>query len=159
MSTRRRASRRASIRRAAPKDRQRWLALWRTFVRDGPEPCGPGAADQAWTGILDPSKAIDCLILADDRDQAVGFLVYVTHDYTWSTRPICYLLDIYIAPRWRGGGHGRALMAELIRIGRERGWLKIYWMTQESNYQARAVYDEIATRSPLVRYDLPLAEP
>ena len=133
--------------------------MWRTFIRDGPEPCGPGAAEQAWAGILDPTKPMECLILADARDQAVGFLVYVTHGYTWSTRQLCYLLDIYVDAHWRGDGNGRALIAELVRIGRERGWLKIYWLTQKNNYRARALYDQIATRSPLIRYDLLLADP
>jgi ribosomal protein S18 acetylase RimI-like enzyme len=52
---------------------------------------------------------------------------------------------------------GRRLIQALAERGRAAGWLKIYWMTQADNAAAQALYDKLAKRSPLVRYDLLLA--
>ncbi len=98
-----------------------------------------------------------CVVAADSEDRVVGFVLYVTHSYSWSTRPVCYLLDLYVRPESRQQGLGRALIDALAEIGRKEGWLKIYWMTQADNAMAQALYDKVAERSPLVRYDLYLA--
>ena len=146
-----------AIRAAAARDEAHWLAMWRDFVLTGPEPCAPGAAEAAWRCILDPANPMECLMAADERDVAIGFLVYVTHPYGWSRRPLCYLQDLYVRPDARGRGCGRALIDALCDEGRRAGWLKIYWMTQQDNVAAHRLYDAIAVRSPLVRYDLQLA--
>jgi hypothetical protein len=49
-------------------------------------------------------------------------------------------------------------MEALAALGRREGWLKIYWMTQADNVTAQRLYDKLATRSPLVRYDMMLNE-
>ena len=62
-------------------------------------------------------------------------------------------LDLRVEP----GELDLAVFGRLCDEGRRAGWLKIYWMTQEDNVAARKLYDAIAVRSPLVRYDLQLA--
>lgn len=146
----------SNVRPAMPADEHAWLAMWRDFVRDGPEPCGPDAPALVWSRAMDPENPLKCLIV-DANGRAAGFLLYVTHPYSWSTRSVCYLLDVYVQPEARGRGYGRALIAALAAIGREAGWLKIYWMTQPDNSLAQALYDTLAPRSPLVRYDMYLA--
>ena len=145
------------IRAAAANDEAPWLAMWRDFVLTGPEPCAPDAAAAAWRRVMDPASPMNCLMAVDAADAAIGFLLYVTHPYGWSSRDICYLQDLYVHPESRGRGCGRALIEALSQTGRQAGWLKIYWMTQEDNAAARRLYDAIARRSPLVRYDLQLA--
>lgn len=149
----------AGIRGARAADGPAWLAMWNAFVTSGPEPCAPDAPALAWSRILDPQNPLKCLIAEDAAGQQVGFLVYATQPYGWSRRPICYLQDLYVAPDARGRGRGRALIDALARIGRDAGWLRIYWMTQADNAIAQTLYDRVAKRSPLVRYDLQLAEP
>jgi GNAT superfamily N-acetyltransferase len=146
-----------TVRAAAAHDKKLWLAMWRDFVRSGPEPCAPKAAEVAWRRIMDPANPMKCLVATDAGDTAIGFILYVTHPYGWSSRSVCYLQDLYVRPESRRRGCGRALIEALSDVGRRAGWLKIYWMTQEDNVPARRLYDTIAVRSPLVRYDLPLA--
>jgi ribosomal protein S18 acetylase RimI-like enzyme len=147
----------ARIRPAHAEDGQDWIAMWRDFITTGPEPCAPDAADATWRRVMDPADPMKCMIAADGEGRAVGFALYVTHAYSWSTRPLCYLLDLYVRPEARHRGLGRALIESLAEVGREAGWLKIYWMTQADNAAAQSLYDKVAQRSPLVRYDLILA--
>lgn len=146
-----------AVRPAAAGDEADFLAMWQDFVQSGPEPCAPEAAAHVWRSVTDPDNPMRCLI-AIEHGRPVGFAVYLAHPYTWSTRDVCYLLDLYVRPASRGRGHGRALMDALADVGRGEGWLRIYWMTQEDNTAARALYDRVARRAPLVRYDLYLAE-
>lgn len=145
------------VRAPTDADEAAFLAMWDDFVQGGPEPCAPGAAAHVWRSVMDEANPMQCLI-AEAEGRAVGFAVYVAHPYTWSPRSVCYLLDLYVRPEARGQGHARALMDALAEIGRREGWLRVYWMTQEDNLRARAFYDKIARRSPLVRYDMVLAD-
>jgi ribosomal protein S18 acetylase RimI-like enzyme len=151
------ATHHAHIRPARVEDEQDWFTMWRDFTATGPEPCAPAAAAAVWRRVTDPSDPMKCLVAVGGEERAVGFVLYLTHAYSWSARPICYLLDLYVRPEARQQGLGRALIDALADIGRADGWLKIYWMAQPDNAAARALYDKVAARSPLVRYDLYLA--
>ena len=50
----------------------------------------------------------------------------------------------------------REVMKALEAEGRSRGWTVIRWITAENNYRARGVYDQVATRTPWVTYDIKL---
>jgi ribosomal protein S18 acetylase RimI-like enzyme len=145
-----------TLRGANPLDRERWREMFLALVATGPEPCASDAPDYVWTCVGDPRHPMKLLIAADADDRAIGFLLYLTHPYSWTRRSITYLLDLYVDPGARGAGIGTALIGKLAAIGREAGWLKIYWMTQADNERAHALYGKLAQRSPLVRYDLHL---
>jgi len=146
-----------TVRPAAAGDEAAFLEMWSDFVQVATEPCPPEAAEVAFHRVLDPANTLGCLIALSREGKQVGFALYVTHPYSWSTRDVCYLLDLYVRPEARGRGHGRALLDELSRIGREAGWLRINWMTQPDNALAHSLYDKVAERCPLVRYDLYLS--
>lgn len=148
----------SGIRRARPEDEEAWRRMWADFIKEGPEPCSADAPTSVWSGVHDPSSPLHLLLAVDDRDRPLGFLLYVTHPWSWSARAACYLLDLYVAPMARGRGYGRRLIEALADLGRAAGWLKIYWMTQADNVTAQRLYDKLARRSALVRYDLVLNE-
>lgn len=147
---------RYSLRDAMPHDRDRWKEMFLALVATGPEPCASDAPDHVWSCVSDPEHPMRLLIAANEQDRGMGFLLYLTHPYSWTRRPITYMFDLYVDPAMRGLGVGTALIERLAAIGRERGWLKIYWMTQADNESAHALYGKLAVRSPLVRYDLHL---
>ena len=146
----------ARIRDPEARDRERWIDMFASLVATGPEPCAPDAPAFVWECVRHPGQPMKLLIAADPQDRAIGFALYLTHPYSWSRRPVAYLLDLYVEPEARGAGLGRALIERLAEIGREAGWMKIYWMTQADNEKAHALYGKLAERSALVRYDMHL---
>ena len=66
----------------------------------------------------------------------------------------CYLEDLFVDPAARGHGIGEALIQDLIDIGRERGWSRLYWHTRASNEAARRLYDKFVHADDFVRYRL-----
>jgi ribosomal protein S18 acetylase RimI-like enzyme len=51
---------------------------------------------------------------------------------------------------------GRALVQDLIDLGRARGWARLYWHTQANNERARRLYDKFVEADNFVRYRLTL---
>jgi GNAT superfamily N-acetyltransferase len=143
------------LRSPKPGDKERWQEMFLALVATGPEPCASDAPDHVWNCISDPEHPMK-LIIADGEGRGIGFVLYLTHPYSWSRRSITYLLDLYVDPAVRGSGIGTALIERLAEIGREAGWLKIYWMTEADNEAAHALYGKLASRSALVRYDMHL---
>lgn len=116
----------------------------------------PGAVASAWRRSLDAANPLQCRIAVREDGEAVGFMLYITHGFSWTTRPVCYFLDLYVRPSARRHGLARAFIAHLTETGRREGWSRIYWMTREENEKARRLYDQIGRRSPLIRYEMDL---
>jgi GNAT superfamily N-acetyltransferase len=62
------------------------------------------------------------------------------------------LQDLFVAEEARGKGIGRALIEAVYTAARGTGASRVYWLTQESNATARALYDKIADRSGFIQY-------
>jgi GNAT superfamily N-acetyltransferase len=145
-----------TMRPVKPGDEAHWRVMWADFLTGDDEPCPAEATTRLWQDALADDKPLRMLIAADESDAPIGFMVYVTHNYARSPRAVCYLIEFYVDPSRRGAGIGSAMLETLRQIGRDAGWLKIYWMTQADNFAAHRVYDKFGRRSPLVRYDMPV---
>ena len=55
-------------------------------------------------------------------------------------------------PAFRGKGVGRALIEAVYEAADERGAPSVYWLTQDFNETARALYDRIANLTPFIKY-------
>jgi GNAT superfamily N-acetyltransferase len=64
----------------------------------------------------------------------------------------CYLQDLFVAETARGLGLGRALIEAVCDKARAEGASRVYWLTQEGNATARALYDKLAERSGFIQY-------
>lgn len=144
------------IRPAVASDFDAWFLLWRGYCEalggDVPDEVSRGV----WQRILAPDQPIWCLVACDERDKPVGIAVYVLHLHTWSLKTVCYLEDLFVAPEARGTGAARALIEELVALGRKHHWRRVYWHTEEHNYRARTLYDRIVPRTNKLRYDIDL---
>src|SRR5262245_3866361 len=60
--------------------------------------------------------------------------------------------DLFVAEGMRNLGLGRALIAAVEERARAAGASRVYWLTQESNVAARALYDKLAERSGFIQY-------
>jgi GNAT superfamily N-acetyltransferase len=92
------------------------------------------------------------LVAVDDADIPIGLAHVLFHRSTWSNGFYCYLEDLFVDPARRGKGIGRALIEAVYARADAQGCSRTYWMTQETNATARALYDCVATKSPFVQY-------
>jgi len=145
-----------TIRPAAPADALAWRVLWRGYCEFYGAEVSDAVTEATWTRILDAGQPVLGYV-ACAGDAVIGFANAVLHPNTWSTRPVCYLEDLFVAPEARGQGAARALIEALVARGQEAGWLRVYWMTHADNDRARALYDAITPVTNWVRYDVPIS--
>jgi ribosomal-protein-alanine N-acetyltransferase len=62
-----------------------------------------------------------------------------------------HLLNLSVAAAYQRGGHGSALLAEAMRMARERGALHIFLEVRPSNDGAKALYSRFGFRQVAVR--------
>jgi GNAT superfamily N-acetyltransferase len=74
-------------------------------------------------------------------------------------RSNCYLQDLFTLPSARGHGVARALIEAVAVQARAHGAARYYWLTQQHNAAARALYDKVASQRGFIRYDFPLPGP
>jgi GNAT superfamily N-acetyltransferase len=106
--------------------------------------------------LLDPSRSLRALVAEKDGG-LVGLAHYRPFERPLSATVGCYLDDLFVAPQARGSGVADALLAELRRIARREGWSVVRWITADDNHRARSKYDQVATRTMWVTYDMSTA--
>jgi GNAT superfamily N-acetyltransferase len=92
------------------------------------------------------------LVAVDDADAPFGLAHIVLHRSTWSATWYCYLEDLFVDPAYRGQGAGQALVEAVYREADAHRCTRTYWVTEESNATARALYDRMATKMSFVQY-------
>jgi len=140
------------IREADAKD---WRRLWSGYNDYYEKAVPPEVTAQTLRRLLDPNAPLIGRI-AEKDDRIAGFSISVLHESSWSSSSVCYLEDLFVDPDVRGAGVGRALIQDLIDLGRARGWSRLYWHTQTNNERARRLYDSFVAADAFVRYRLTL---
>jgi len=135
--------------------KSRWWPLWQAYLSFYEHPLPDEISDLTFARALEPSSGVElCLAMMDGM--AVGFVICVYHPSSWSRNGYCYLEDLYVDEGARGRGVGRALIEAVADAARTRGCERLYWVTQEGNATARALYDRLATKNDFVTYVKPL---
>lgn len=80
------------------------------------------------------------VLIAYTGEEAVGFALFFHNFSTFLGRPGIYLEDLYVQPRARGKGIGRALLSRLARLARERGCGRLEWAVLDWNEPAIRFY-------------------
>lgn len=84
----------------------------------------------------------ECLIGEVDG-RAEGFAVFFHNFSTWIGKPGLYLEDLFVRPRSRGVGLGKALLVELAKIARDRGCGRMEWAVLDWNTPAIEFYKSL----------------
>ena len=80
------------------------------------------------------------------RDAPVSFALFFHNYSTFVGRPGLYLEDLYVRPQMRGRGFGRAMLAYLARVARERGCGRMEWAVLDWNEPAIKFYKSLGAR-------------
>lgn len=102
-------------------------------------------ADQLHTALFGPDPALFAHV-AEDDGVVVGMAIWFRNFSTWDGVHGIYLEDLYVTPRARGGGHGKALLVALARECVERGYTRLEWSVLNWNAPSIAFYEALGAR-------------
>jgi ribosomal protein S18 acetylase RimI-like enzyme len=145
----------AAIRDAQAGDLENWMPLWDGYLTFYKVDIEPAITMATWARALDPMNPLRCRV-ASVGGNLVGFAHHHTHLTTWDVRPVAYLEDLFVSPTARGLGIGRALIDDLVELGKSADWASIYWITADDNKTAQKLYDSYNKRDPFTRYSITL---
>lgn len=143
------------IRTAEPADHAEWSRLWQAYLTFYEVDLAADITAATWARILDPAHLMQCR-MAFDGPTALGFAIHHPHCSTWVVADDVYLEDLFVSADARGRGVGRALIEDLIALGQQAGWHRLYWHTNRDNAQARKLYDSYCQEDGHIRYRLAL---
>lgn len=139
---------------AQPGDEAEWCRLWAGYNAFYEASVAPQVTARTWQRMLDPASPVLGRVARRDGRLA-GFSISVLHEGTWVASPVCYLEDLFVDPACRGLGIGGSLIADLVSLGKEKGWSRLYWHTRRDN-PARRLYDTFVEADDFVRYQMAL---
>jgi GNAT superfamily N-acetyltransferase len=82
------------------------------------------------------------LLIAELNGESVGFALFFMNYSTWEGTAGIHIEDLFVLDKARGIGVGRALMASLAAIARERGSSRVELSVSDWN-PARAFYERL----------------
>ena len=124
-----------------PQDRASWEVLARGYKAFYKTETSPAEYESTWNRLLQRDDVFGLGAKADGS--LIGIAHYLFHTSAWATR-ICYLQDLFVASEVRGKGTARALIEAVAVAAREANATRYYWLTQDNNTVARALYDKVA---------------
>jgi GNAT superfamily N-acetyltransferase len=123
----------ARVRRLEPRDKAAWLPLFKGYIEFYKSSVADDVIDETFARLLSGTEGFHIgFVAVDESDAPIGLAHVLFHRSTWSKTWYCYLEDLFVRPDIRAKGIG--------------------WSTQEFNYRARGLYDQVATKSPFVQY-------
>jgi GNAT superfamily N-acetyltransferase len=134
-------------------DHDAWCPLFKGYIAFYKASVSDDVIDLTWQRLLSADEGThQGLVVVDGADRPFGLAHFLFHRSTWSPTVYCYLEDLFVDPGRRANGAGRLLIDAVYVQADKRQATRTYWTTQEFNYRARGLYDQVATKSPFVQY-------
>ena len=73
------------------------------------------------------------VIIGEEDGAPAGFALFFHNYSTFLAQPGIYLEDLFVKPEARGRGYGKALLARLAQLARERGCGRVEWAVLDWN--------------------------
>ena len=141
------------VRRIEARDKQAWLPLFKGYIAFYKATVPYEVIELTWQRLMEGASDFNIgLVAVDEADVPLGLAHVLFHRSTWSPTQYCYLEDLFVRPDLRAKGIGRGLIEAVYREADARKCTRTYWATQEFNYRARGLYDQMATKSVFVQY-------
>ena len=131
-----------SIRPITQSDKTSWLELFKEYIVFYKSSLSDAQFELTWQRINSEFNIKG--LVAEVDNKIVGFTHYIWRPSTWEVEDFCYLEDLYVDPKNRKGGVGRALIKAVEEIAIAKGSKRLYWTTAPDNETARKLYDKLA---------------
>jgi GNAT superfamily N-acetyltransferase len=136
-----------TIRPATPAD----VPLILEFIRElaeyerEPQAAVATAADLLRDGFgPEPKFRVD---IAEWSGEPAGFALYFWNYSTWQGKPGLYLEDLFVRPRFRGKGIGKALLVHLARVAVKNNCGRLVWQVLDWNTPAIEFYQSLGAET------------
>jgi GNAT superfamily N-acetyltransferase len=95
--------------------------------------------DKLRKSLFGPDRAAE-VVIAYAGDEAAGYALWFYNYSTFLGEPGLYLEDLFVDPKWRGLGIGKALLRRLASVAVERGCGRMEWVVLDWNELAIGFY-------------------
>jgi GNAT superfamily N-acetyltransferase len=86
------------------------------------------------------------VLIAEWESQPAGFALFFYHYSTWVGRPTLFLEDLFVRPRFRGKGIGKALLLHLAKVAVDEGCGRFEWQVLDWNAPAIEFYQSLGAK-------------
>jgi GNAT superfamily N-acetyltransferase len=100
---------------------------------------------QLHSTLFGSSRFAEVLIAEEDGTPA-GFALFFHNYSTFLAQPGIYLEDLFVKSEYRGRGYGKALLARLAQIARDRNCGRVEWAVLDWNEPSIAFYKSLGAR-------------
>jgi GNAT superfamily N-acetyltransferase len=139
------------IRPVGKDERGAWEPLWKGYQEFYKVALPAQTTDTTWARFHDPAEPMYVLGAYKDGE-LLGIVHFLFHRSTWSEGGYCYLQDLFVSKTTRGLGLGRALIEAVYERAKEAKVGRVYWLTHETNYPGRMLYDSVADNLGFIQY-------
>ena len=144
-----------SIRPLSPADYAQWRPLWdgynAFYGREGSTALPEAITQATWERFMEPSEPVHALVAVEGA-AVVGLVHYLFHRSTTRLNDVCYLQDLFTAPKHRGRGVGRQLIEAVYNAAKTAGSTRVYWHTYADNATGRTLYDKVTRYTGVITY-------
>ena len=134
-------------------DHEKWLSLYEDYLLQCNAPVTPKGVAATWSWLVDVNHPLIGAAAVLDGKLA-GVVHFRSMPSPLRGEQVGFLHNIFVDSAFRGKGIAEALIGFVRKHASANGWGVVRWVTEESNYRARAVYDRVAVKSDSVIYEM-----
>lgn len=87
------------------------------------------------------------VLIAEWSGEPAGFAFFFYHYSTWLGRPTLFLEDLFVRPRFRRRGIGKALFFHLVKLAVQEGCGRFEWQVLDWNTPAIKFYESLGAQT------------
>lgn len=140
-----------NVRNLKEEDFPKWLELWKGYQSFYKVEIKSSVSEVTFKRLLNTDENMYCLVV-EENGLLIGMVHYIYHRSTWTEGNYCYLQDLYVTPSERSKGLGRKLIECVYTEAVKNNIARVYWLTHETNYPGRSLYDDVADNAGFIQY-------
>ena len=141
------------IRELSENDFLNWKTLWKQYLEFYQTSVEDLVYEITFKRLISSNYLFQNALVANQGNNLMGLVHFIYHPHNWKVEDVCYLQDLFVLPTIRGIGVGRALIEAVYSAADKNETSTVYWLTQDSNKQARKLYDNIASVTSFIKYN------